>query len=319
MSLRMMRWAGVAALTAMLGMTVVACGTNSASPSTSGHTLAVVNGQDVTRSDWMLAVNATDLIQQVNMSTGRSAEKKQVKELASELAVEQYALRHHWVTPAKAASEAKLYISENVMAAYGGAAKAKPILAKKHLSTASLGRFMTQQMELQAAFARAVKGISKPTMAQMDLYYKAHKSVFTSPAQDEMRMILVKKKSLAQSLLNQLKHGASWHTLADKYSLDTYSKKKGGEYGWVSTGPQSGFVTPFYTEMDKLKPGQYGIAHSQYGYHVIEVQATRPGKVSSFASVKSELSSGLLRLKQNAAFQKFTQKVAKHSRITIRI
>lgn len=314
MANRRVRWTGAATLIMILA-TAQACGTSASHV----NALATVNGQALTPSAWKLAVNATDLLQQVNMPTNKSAEKQQVKSLASEWAVEQYAVKHHWVTSSKARSEAKLYLNQNVINGLGGAAKAGAVLKQKHLTRSSLMQFLTQQMELQAAYAHAIKGTQAPNAKTVQAYYNAHKSAFTSPAQDEMRMILVKKKNLAESLMTKLQHGASWHALALKYSLDTYSKKKGGEYGWVKTGPQSNFVKPFYVEMDKLKPGQYGIAHTQYGYHVIEVQKTRPGKVQSYASVKQQISNGLLQQQEGKVFQVFSQKVVKGSKIKINV
>ena len=311
---RRVRWTGAAALIMVLA-TAQACGTSTSHV----DALATVNGQALTASAWKLAVNATDLIQHVNMSTSKSAEKQQVKSLASEWAVEQYALKHHWVTPSKAGSEAQLYLHQNVINGLGGTGQADALLKQKHLTQAGLMQFLTQQMELQAAYAHAIKGTQAPSAKAVQAYYNTHKSMFTSPAQDEMRMILVKTKSLAESLMAKLQHGASWHTLALKYSLDTYSKKKGGEYGWVNTGPQSNFVTPFYVEMDKLKPGQYGIAHTQYGYHVIEVQKSRPGQLQSFAAVKQAISNGLLQQQEGKVFQVFSQKVVKASKIKITV
>lgn len=313
MSKRTIGWTSAAGL-ALVMVSAAACGAQgpSSSTSTSGA-LAVVNGQSVTVKDWKLASNATDLLQQVTMATGKSAEKKQVKELADELAVEQYAMKHHWITKAKAASEAKAFVAQNVVTALGGSAKATTALKSKHLTQASLTTFMTGQMELQAAFARTVKSIATPTVAQLKSYYNSHQALFV---QDQMRMILVSKLSLAESLMTQLKNGGSWSALAKKYSLDTYSKNKGGEYGWVNTGPSSNFVAPFYQEMDKLAPGQYGIAHSQYGYHVIEVQATRH---TPFATVQSQLSTGLLQQKQDAAFQQFMNHVSTAAHVKVNI
>jgi parvulin-like peptidyl-prolyl isomerase len=287
-----------------------ACGVQGASKPPA-DAVAVVNGQVLTVKDWKLATNATDLLQQVTLPTTKSAEKKQVKELADQLAVQQYALKHHWITRAKAASEANAFVTQNVLTALGGAAKADAALKQQHLTQKSFTSYMTGQMLMEAAFAHVVKSVKTPTTAQLQAYYNTHQSSFS---QDKMRMILVSKLSLAQSIMKQLQNGGSWATLAKKYSLDTYSKNKGGEYGWVSTGPASNFVTPFYVEMDKLKPGQYGIAHTQYGYHVIQVQATR---YEPFATVQAQLSSTLLQTHQDAAFQKFMNTVSKAAHIQL--
>ncbi len=315
---RATRWAVSVIGTATMMSFTAACGSQvSAGRPNAPGALAVVNGQKLTVNDWKLAINGTDFLQRVTLATNKQAEKQQVQELASDMAVEQYALKKNWVTKGKAQQEAKAFVSGNVLRAFGGTAKTQTALKKQHLTIAGLTQFLTQQMVLEAAFAHAAKNVKAPTNAALQAYYNQHKSLFTSPSQDKMRMILVKRKSLAESLMKQLKSGASWTTLAAKYSLDPGSKKKGGEYGWVSTGPQSGFVTNFYQEMDKLKPGQYGIAHTQYGYHVIEVQATKPGTVQSFASVKQQLASSLMQQKQGSAFQSFTKKIAQEAKIKI--
>lgn len=316
MSHHAMRWSTRIGLAGVL-LACAACGTahGAAGHSRRAQALAVVNGQVLTVRDWKTAVDATDVLNSTTLSTSQSAQRSQVKALAGQLAVEQYALKHHWVTQSKALGEARLFVSENVESAFGGQAKTAAALKRQHLTIASLTQFETQQMILEAAFAHVVKNVPAVSTATAQAYYRTHQSEFTSPTQDKMRMILVKKKSLAESLMRQLEHGASWQALALKYSLDPASKNKGGEYGWVDTGPQSNFVKPFYEEMDKLKAGQYGIAHSQYGYHVIEVQAQRPGQLEPFTTVKAEIVQGLTQQKEDAAFEAFSQQLAKKSHI----
>lgn len=312
-----MRWVSTVGIVCLVGSAAAACGTAGSTSQASPKPLAEINGKPLTKQDWKLAVNATDVLQGVTMSTSKSAEKQQVKALASEVAVEEWALKHHVVTVKTAEKNAQLFVKENVETAMGGKAKTVAALKKKHLTLASLTHFMVQQMELDAAYSAETKNVKPVTTATAQAYYNAHKSQFATPPQDEMRMILVKTKPLADKIENELKHGGSWTKLAKQYSIDPGSKNKGGEYGWVDTGSASHFVKPFYEEMDKLKPGQMGIAHSQYGYHVIQVQATRPASTKSFSAVKSQLMSGLLQQKQGQVFQTFSNKVAKESHVKI--
>jgi len=317
MSKRSIRLGMLAGLVALVGTTLAACGTQTSTQASGAKPLAVINGEAMTKADWHTAVYATDLLQGVSLPTTKSAEKEQVQELASEIVVEQWALKHHVVTLAAAKTNAEKFMNENVRDALGGPSKEKAALAKDHLTVSSLTQFMVKQMELQAVFSQETKAVPAVTATQAEAYYNAHKSEFVTPSQVEMRMILVKTKPLAEKIEAELEHGGSWMTLAKEYSLDTYSKDKGGEYGWVDTGAASNFVKPFYVEMDMLKPGQYGIAHSQYGYHVIEVQAARAGSNETFASVKTNLETELLNQKRNAVFETFSNKVEKASKITI--
>ncbi len=317
MSKRAIRMAAMAGTVGLLGTVAAACGSH---PAAAAQPLAVINGQALTKADWQVAVNATDLLQGVTMATSKTAEKQQVKQLATEVAVEQYALQQHWVTKAKAASEAKTFVEQNATTALGGAKQMQVTLKKQHLSVATFTQFMTQQMELQAAFAHATKGIKPVTKAEALAYYNKNASRFPQPAQDKMRMILVKTKPLAQTIESELKAGGSWTVLAKKYSGDPASKNKGGEYGWVNTGSASGYVPGFYNEMDKLKAGQYGIGYSkQYGYFVIQVQATKPAGTEPFSKVQTQIESGLQQQKQDAAFQSFSNNIAKKFHIKLNV
>ncbi len=312
-----LRWVSTLGVLCLVGGAAQACGTASSTSHTSAKPLAEINGKPLTKQEWQLAVHATDLLQGVTMSTSKSAEKQQVKELASEIAVEHWALKHHVVTVKTAQKNAQLFVKENVETALGGKAKTVAALKKQHLTLASLTHFMVQQMELDAAFSAETKNVKPVTTAEAKAYYNTHKSQFVTPPQDEMRMILVKTKPLAKKIESELQHGGSWTKLAKEYSIDPGSKNKGGEYGWVDTGAASNFVKPFYQEMDKLKPGQMGIAHTQYGYHVIQVQATRPASTQAFSAVKSQVTSNLTQQKQSQVFQTFSNKVAKESHVKI--
>lgn len=309
---------GLIALLSLLPITTAACGrVQPSAGSPSDHLLAVVNGQPISQSQWLAAVHATDVLRQFTLSTTPAARRREVQQLTGEIVVEQYALKHHWVTVSKAQQEASEFLSENVINAFGNKTKLANALKEKHLTVESFTTFLVRQMELDAAFAHAAVGVKSPSQAQLRSYYRAHRSLFTRPRQDKMRMILVKNHDFAQTLMKKLQRGASWKVLAARYSLDPASKNVGGEYGWVDTGAASGFVAPFYQEMDKLKPGQYGIADSQYGYHVIEVQATRPPQLEKFSAVASALASNLLQQRQMAAFATFTKRIEKTSRIVI--
>jgi len=305
---------GVVAATAL---TIAGCGTT-ARPAAQAKPLAVVNGQAITESDWQVAVAATNLLQGVTLPTGSSAKKQQVKELASEIAVEQWALQHHLITQTKAHQEATQFLDENVALALGGTANMQSTLKHYHLTTTSLTNFLTQQMILQAAFAQETAQVPAVTASAAQAYYKAHPSQFQTPAQVLVRHILVKQKSLAELLLAQLKadHGSNFAALAKKYSIDPGTKDKGGSLGWVDTGAASGFVQPFYEEMDKLKPGQFGIAHSQFGYHVIEVEAEKPASLEPFSTVESQIEQQLTQNQKYQQFQTFSDRIVKTAHVT---
>ncbi|HYV98839.1 MAG TPA: peptidylprolyl isomerase [Gemmatimonadaceae bacterium] len=84
-------------------------------------------------------------------------------------------------------------------------------------------------------------------------------------------------KHLADSLLTLLKGGASFDSLAKKFSDDTSSAVQGGDLGWLRRGVT---VKEFDEMMFRLPIGQLSpVVKTEFGYHIIRVDRLRPGEV----------------------------------------
>jgi peptidyl-prolyl cis-trans isomerase C len=101
------------------------------------------------------------------------------------------------------------------------------------------------------------------------------------------RHILVVTEDEAKTIIANLKKGAKFEELA-KQSIDPGSKDNGGDLGWASAG---NFVKPFSDAMTALAKGQYTETpvKSEFGYHVIMLDETRPLSVPAFEEVKPRL------------------------------
>jgi peptidyl-prolyl cis-trans isomerase D len=79
-------------------------------------------------------------------------------------------------------------------------------------------------------------------------------------------------KQRIDSVKYLLEHGASWDSVALRFS-DDGSKIKGGDLGWFSTDQtaQQHMVPEFNNFILNGKKGDKGIVKSQYGYHYIEI------------------------------------------------
>ena len=94
-----------------------------------------------------------------------------------------------------------------------------------------------------------------------------------------------KAKNRADSIYNALRKGASFAALAQKYSDDKGSAKRGGEIAWISKGQT---VKAFENAAFSMKVGELSKpVLSEYGYHIIKLM----GKQDFFPydSVKTDI------------------------------
>ena len=101
------------------------------------------------------------------------------------------------------------------------------------------------------------------------------------------RHILVDTEDEAKAIIDKLNKGAKFADLA-KASKDPGSKDHGGELDW---NLPTGFVKPFADALVKLQKGKYTETpvHTQFGWHVIQLDDTRPAKFPDFDQVKPKL------------------------------
>jgi len=101
------------------------------------------------------------------------------------------------------------------------------------------------------------------------------------------RHILVKDEAEAKAIVGKLEKGEKFATLA-KQSIDPGSKDKGGELEWSAP---NAYVKPFGEALTSLKKGEYTKTpvHTEFGYHVIQVDDSRPLTPPPFEQVKPQL------------------------------
>lgn len=100
--------------------------------------------------------------------------------------------------------------------------------------------------------------------------------------------ILVKTEAEAKKLIADLGKKVKFADLAKKYSLDPGSAKKGGDLNWSTS---NAFVKEFSDALQSLKKGEITRTpvKTQFGYHIIKLNDTRPMKIPPLAEVKGEV------------------------------
>lgn len=101
------------------------------------------------------------------------------------------------------------------------------------------------------------------------------------------RHILVDNETEAKVILDKLKKGEKFEELA-KQSKDPGSKDNGGDLGWSNP---SNYVKPFADALVRLEKGKLTDApvKSDFGWHIIQLEDTRPLNPPPFDQVKGQL------------------------------
>jgi len=103
--------------------------------------------------------------------------------------------------------------------------------------------------------------------------------------------ILVATQEEAQAVLDRINAGEDFAAVAQEVSTDTGSGSQGGELGWFGPGMM---VPEFEQGVAGLEPGQLSAPiESQFGFHVIRLNETRPVEAPALDQVRGEIEAQL--------------------------
>ncbi|CAI0710873.1 Peptidyl-prolyl cis-trans isomerase D [Serratia entomophila] len=147
----------------------------------------------------------------------------------------------------------------------------------------------------------------KVTDADISAYYDQHKSSYGQPERKNYSVIQLKTEAEANAVLDELKKGGDFATLAKDKSTDIISRRTGGELGWLE--PE--------TTADELKQanltekGQLsGVVKSSVGYLVVRLNDIEPEKVKPLSEVHDAIAKQVQQEKAVDAYYALQQKVS---------
>ncbi len=156
---------------------------------------------------------------------------------------------------------------------------------------------------------------SKVSDQEVKDFYNKHKEDLATTTQIRASHILVRTEAEANNVLERLKKGEKFETLAKELSIDKESAKQGGDVGFFGRGQM---VPEFERAAAGLKVGEIsGPVKSQFGYHIIKVTARKTGPTLPFDRVKEVIAQKLAGEKQKEAFDKYIDDIKKNYNVTI--
>ncbi len=111
-----------------------------------------------------------------------------------------------------------------------------------------------------------------------------------APQEEEVsaRHILVPTEQEAKDIIEQLKKGADFATLAKDKTTDPSGKASGGDLGYFT---KTEMVPDFANAAFALKKGEFTQTpvHTQFGWHVIKLEDRRPGKAGTYEQIAPQI------------------------------
>lgn len=147
----------------------------------------------------------------------------------------------------------------------------------------------TESVRLQFAEASVADVSGTVVVAESDLLdlYAKNKDRYVEPERRRARHILLATEKEANDVLAQLKGGSDFSALATRLSKDTGSAASGGDLGFSE---KSAFVGPFADAVFAMKEGELrGPVKTEFGFHVIRLDAIQAGRNKSFEEVRADL------------------------------
>ena len=140
--------------------------------------------------------------------------------------------------------------------------------------------------------------------SELRAYYSEHEDEFLEGEQANARHVLIRvapdateeqridAELHANGVAEIAKTGADFAELAAKHSDDPGSAQNGGDLGWFGRGRM---VDEFEDAVFSGKPGEIiGPIKSQFGYHIILVEAFRPEHQQPFEEVEEQIRASVL-------------------------
>jgi parvulin-like peptidyl-prolyl isomerase len=304
----------------LIGAVLVAAGCGGGSKSVPTDAVAVVNGKIVAKAQFnqlLASAKSVDKAKNQPFPKPGTAEYKTLEDQIMSFLVQEEELEQKAKSLGITVTDKDVQQQLDRVKQQYFAGKQKAFekgLAKQGLTLDVYKIDWRAQLLGQKVYTKVTKNV-KVSDSEISDYYKLHKADYTVKESRDVRHILVNNKGLASKLETQLKDGASFASLARKYSKDPTSAKNGGV---LAGGDVKGrFVKPFENVAFKLRTHQISRpVHSKFGWHIIEalgpVKPATPAKPTPLAQVKEAIRQTILQNKKTQAIQAWEKKMKDH-------
>jgi parvulin-like peptidyl-prolyl isomerase len=175
------------------------------------------------------------------------------------------------------------------------------------------------QMRVERRLEEVHKDIPEPSKQDVSQYYEDNKEQLKSPEQIRVAHIVKHinwqtneeaAQNIIRQALDELKKGAVFETLAQKYSD---CPENGGDLGYIRRGQM---VEEFEDVVFNLGPGQASdIFRTRFGFHIAKVYDRKPPVIPELKEVKSQIADALKEQAKSKAIDDFIDQLKSKAKI----
>lgn len=153
--------------------------------------------------------------------------------------------------------------------------------------------------------------------AEIKAAYDERAAEFLEPEQRRARHILIAvpkgakegafkvARKQAEDLLERIRSGEDFASVAEAFSDDKATADKGGELGWFKAGTMAPEFDQAVYSMDKGELSD--VVETQLGFHLIQLEDIRAAHQADYASVKDQIRAELVQERANEEAYKLSQ------------
>lgn len=230
----------------------------------SSEEVASVEGQGITREDWMVAMEEQygkdTLLELVNAKVMESAAGKyKIKVTDKEIDLELALIR--------SAQDSTVTQNHSLN---------KDMLRPKMRAQLILEKVLTKDVVIEDV--------------EIQTFYDENKSLYNIPTTYQASLIVLQSESEAQEVVEELENGSSFDVLARERSVDIASASLGGNIGFISEG-QENVDSSVVTAVSKLEIEQWSspVLLTDERYAVVYLQDIAQGKAFSYEDMKDHI------------------------------
>jgi peptidyl-prolyl cis-trans isomerase C len=205
----------------------------------------------------------------------------------------------------------------------------KDMLQQRGMTEDRLRQETAETIAVNAMLEKEFESLVAATDDEVRKFYEGNKPRFREEATVHASHILIrveqnadaaartKARAQIESIQAQIKKGGNFAELATTHSQDPGSAAKGGDLGFFARGQM---VPAFEEAAFTTKVGQVsGIVETPFGYHLIKVAETKPGRDVGFDEVKEQIREYLKQQVREQKSQAFIDQLKAKGKVEILI